>query len=536
MIVLTNGKVYTNGKFEEAIAIDGKKIKNIGESEKLLQEISDDDSVIDLDGKLVVPGFIDSHAHGGLMTASFKGKINLFEGNTVEEYVEIIKKYIEEHPDMSVYKGAGWSSPQFGEIGPSKDILDEICKDKPIVLNGAEGHSLWANSCAIELAGIDNDTPNPMGGVIERNEDGSAQGTFKDEAQAIINAAMEDDSVDLYCETILEYQEEMAKLGYTAVAELMVKRHGNLHKAAQKLANEGKLKMKYLQNFTVYPISLEEDLKSLEGRKPGIENKLINDYYAKIFIDGVIESQTAWLKEEYSNRQGFYGEHLWTDEQLFETCARIDRMGYDIHFHVIGDRAVAQMIDAMEYVEKVNGPRDRRPVAAHIQIVDKSDIHRMKEVGFMFSSNPYWFFKDEIYSVLNEYPMLGTRADFQYPMKSFIDEGIIVGAGSDYPITEIPSPLYCMKTGMQRVDRDAEADDKASLLNPDERVSFDDMFKCVTINNARIMRIEDLTGTLEPGKDADMVVLDRDIFSDNHFYKANVEMTISEGDIIYKRQ
>lgn len=535
MLVLFNGKIYRGGQFDEAVVIDDKKIKYIGTNDGALAMTGETDERIDLEGRLVVPGFIDSHAHGGLMTAAFKDKINLFEGDTVEEYLDIIKSYVSENPEKKVYKGAGWSSPLFGDIGPAKELLDEICSDRPVVLKGMEGHSLWANSCAIALAGVDEHTPNPMGGVIERNADGSIQGTFKDEAQNIINAAIEDDPVELYKETILEYQDDMASLGYTAVAELMVKRGSNIHKAAIELAEEDKLKMKYLQEFTVSPLTLEEDLELLRDRSPGIHNKFISDYYAKIFIDGVVESQTAWLKEPYSNRLDFCGEPLWTDEKLFDTCAEIDRMGYDIHFHVIGDRAVLQMIEAMEYVAKVNGPRDRRPVAAHIQIMDLADIPRMKKAGFVFDANPYWFFKDEIYSKLNEYPMLGERADHQYPMKSIIDAGIIVGSGSDYPITEIPSPLYCMKTGIQRVDNDAEADDEASLLNPDERVSFEEMFKCVTINSAYAMRIENLTGSIEEGKDADLVVLDRNIFDDIRFYEAQVDMTISEGDIIYRR-
>jgi len=535
MLVLFNGKVYCSGRFDEAVVIDDQKIQYTGTNDGAFAAAGEEADRIDLGGRLVVPGFIDSHAHGGLMTASFKGKINLFEGDTVEEYLDIIRRYVAEHPDHKVYKGAGWSSPLFGEVGPAKELLDEICSDRPIVLKGAEGHSLWANSRAIELAGVDEHTPNPMGGVIERNPDGSIHGTFKDEAQSIIDAAVEDDPVALYKETILDYQDAMAALGYTAVAELMVKRGSNIHKAAIELAEEGKLKMKYLQEFTVSPLTVDEDLRLLRDRRPGVRNKYIRDQYAKIFIDGVLESQTAWLKQPYSNRPDFCGEPLWTDEKLFETCAEIDRMGYDIHFHVIGDRAVAQMIDAMEYVAKANGPRDRRPVAAHIQIMDPADILRMKEAGFVFDANPYWFFKDEIYSKLNEYPMLGERADHQYPMKSIMDAGIVVGVGSDYPITEVPSPLYCMKTGVQRVAYEAEADDEASLLNPDERVSFDEMFKCVTINSAYAMRIENITGSIEVGKDADLVVLDRNIFGDSHFYEAQVDMTISEGDIIYRR-
>ena len=187
-------------------------------------------------------------------------------------------------------------------------------------------------------------------------------------------------------------------------------------------------------------------------------------------------------------------------------------MGYDLHFHVIGDRAVAQMIDAVEKVIEANGEKDRRPVAAHVQLMNKNDISRMKKAGISVSANPYWFFKDEVYSVLNEFPMLGSRADEQFPMKSLIDAGICVSAGSDYSVTADPNPLLAMWVGMERSMEEVPQEHPASILNPKEKVSFDEMLRCVTVNGAYTMNIEEYTGTLDVGKFADIAVLDKDIF------------------------
>lgn len=536
-MILYNGIVYTEEKFYSAVVVKDSVIKYIGDDDKALSHRESDEEIIDLQGRLVLPGFIDSHAHGGSFTAQGMDKIELYKGGSVEEYVNIIKQYITDNPEKNGYKGVGWQSPLFGEKGPEKEILDNICREKPIVIRSGEGHAIWANSKAIDMAGITEDTISPKGGVVEKTENGKIRGCFKDEAGKLLEGVLEDDSVELYKKAILEYQNIMVSYGYTGAAEMMMNKDSNLHKAYIELAEEDMLIMKAQTSYQVSPSTVKQDLKTLKRRKPFIKNRLVDGYYAKIFIDGVVECATAWLKDPYTNNPGFYGEPLWTDKQLFETCIELDKMGYDIHFHVIGDRAVSQMIDAMEAVKKANGKRDRRPVAAHVQLMDPEDLKRMKSAGISVSANPYWFFKDEVYSVLNEIPLLGERADEQFPFKSLIDVGIIVSCGSDYSITEDPNPVLAMKTGMERVDVNAPADDLQTAQNIAEKATFDDMLKCVTINGAYTMKIENLTGSIEVGKDADMVVLNHNLFNTetSEYKNIKADMTISEGELVYQR-
>lgn len=538
MLALVNGKFYNEKQnFEAMLIVDGK-IKQTGSTEEIISKIADDDKVVDLKGKLALPGFIDSHAHGGSFTAMAMEKIDLSEYNTIEEYISAITTFINENPDKGCYSGTGWQSPLFGDHGPTKELLDEICSSKPILIRAAEGHTFWANSKAIELAGITGDVKDPKGGIVERNKDGSIRGTFKDEAQGLIEDVIPDDSVELYKKAIMEYQNLMIPYGYTGVTEMMMKKNSNLHKAFIELAENGELLIKTQLTYLATPEDSEAYIEELKDRRPIISNKLIDGYYAKIFIDGVVESATAWLEEEYSNQPGYYGEPIWEDEKLFETCIDLDRMGYDLHFHVIGDRAVAQMIDAVEKVIEANGEKDRRPVAAHVQLMNKNDISRMKKAGISVSANPYWFFKDEVYSVLNEFPMLGSRADEQFPMKSLIDAGICVSAGSDYSVTADPNPLLAMWVGMERSMEEVPQEHPASILNPKEKVSFDEMLRCVTVNGAYTMNIEEYTGTLDVGKFADIAVLDKDIFDSSikRCTDAKVIMTISEGDIVYQAE
>ncbi|MCF0144825.1 MAG: amidohydrolase family protein, partial [Firmicutes bacterium] len=172
MIALFNGKVYSNGDFQEAVITDGKYIKKIGKTKELEQYISEADTRIDLKGKVVIPGFIDPHAHGGSSVSLGMYTIDLSACDSVEAYVETIEMFISEHPDEEVYRGIGWQAPYFGEDGPEKEILDRICREKPVVLKAVEGHALWVNSKAIEMAGITSNTPDPNAGVIARNSDG----------------------------------------------------------------------------------------------------------------------------------------------------------------------------------------------------------------------------------------------------------------------------------------------------------------------------------------------------------------------------
>lgn len=535
-MILYNGKVFTNGSFHEAIVIKDRYIEYVGADEEAMKMAEEHEKVIDLAGRLVLPGFIESHAHGALMGVSSDSSMDISEGKTVEDCCDLIRAFVKAHPDVDFYKGGGWASPLFAGA-PSKELLDEICRDKPIVLKSMEGHAIWVNSKAMELAGVDENTPQPRGGAIFRNPDGTLKGSFADEAQELINTIVPDESVEVYKKSILAFQECMISYGYTGAAEMMITKGCNLDKAFHGLAEEGALKIKFQPAYVVTPQRTEEDLETLKGIKPQVKNKLIEDYYAKIFIDGVVENATAALKEPYSNDPDFRGELLWEDEKLIETCIALDNMGYSIHFHVIGDRAVQQVADAVEAMIKANGQKARRPVVAHVQLADEADLKRFADLGISVSANPYWFFRDEVYTVENEIPLLGERANRQYPMKSMTDLGIVVSTGSDYPITEVPNPLHAVKFGVERVDLMADADDKVSLLNPSERVDLKTMIDSITVNGAYTMNIEKITGSLEVGKLADIAVLEKDIFTEpsSALRDTKVDYTISEGEIVYSR-
>ncbi len=558
MLSLYNGKIRSGGDFYEAIAIEDGSIAALGSNEEIRSFAANagcsaaggecggaepgqpDNREIDLKGNLVLPGFIDSHAHGALSMALLIDRIDLRPCKSVDEYAAAIKAFIAENPEKDIYYGCGWSSALFPEKGPEKEMLDALCPDKPMILKAIEGHAIWVNSKAIEDAGVTPESKVPTGGTMEKNDDSSVRGCFKDEAQKLIEDRLPDMPVELYKEAIRQYQQLMVPYGYTGACEMQMYRNNNMHKAYKEMAEAGELIMKAGMHYVISP---NDDMKfvkeSLANPVRTFENKLADGFYIKIFIDGVIENATGWLKEPYANNPENIGVQLWEDGHLFEVCAYVDSLGYDIHFHVIGDAAVNQMVRAMEYVKQANGDRpDRRPVAAHVQLADKEDIKRMAELGFCVSANPYWFGIEQNYYYGVEVPLLGKeRAERQYPMKSLMDAGMVVSAGSDFSVTAEPYPVGAVKLGMERCLRDIiEGADE--VLWEEECAGLEEMVDAVTKNAAYTSRMDEKTGTIEVGKLADLVVLSRNIFEipSKEFMSVQALMTISEGEIVFSQE
>lgn len=536
MKALLNGKVYSDSSFYEAILIEGRKIKAVGTDDEIMKMLGEEDENIDLEGRLVLPGFIDSHAHGPFSLSKMVDRIDLYPVDTKEGYLDIIRKFVEEHPEMEVYSGMGWLNPAF-DGAPDKESLDSICSDKPVILQSGDGHSVWGNSKAIELAGISADTSDPEGGTIERNPDGSPIGTFREQAQDMLRDLIPEPTVEEYRKSIMIFQDMMAGYGTTAVFDPMVALDSNLLEAYRVMDREGQLKVKFALAYQSDPEAPEVLASRCCETGPFNSGKLIEGTFVKVFIDGVVEGGTAYLKDEYCTRPGYHGEALWSQKKLDEFCAAVDRAGYDIHFHVIGDAAVKQVIDAMEYVKKENGERNRNTVAAHMQIVDPADFERLKELDIRISSNPYWFLKAPGYYDDIELPMLGERAENEYPMKSFFDLGLTVSAGSDFAVTPDPYPMKGIQLAMLRTIEYDEHNEPKNILGEKERITFEQGLAAFTVNGAVTMGIDDMTGEIRAGKCADLAVMDQNVFETDPRELENtaVYMTISDGEVIYQK-
>lgn len=534
-LVLKNGSVYSvdpDRNWAQAIAIADGKIIFVGTNDGLEHYISSDTIVIDLDGKMVLPGFVDAHAHPS-QAMDYVGNINLYLLRSIEEYKQAIADYAESHVGAEVLRGSGWDNRYFSSHGPDKDILDALVPDRPISLVSYDGHSVWVNSVALLRAQITRDTPDPEGGLIERDpETGEPNGTLRETAMQYVENVLPDYTIAERKNALLAYQDMAVRAGVTLCHDAMLEAQAIA--AFKELEAEGSLKMRFRGALLMEPDQgTEEQIELMLRERSGNTSPYFQVKAAKIFVDGVIEGGTAYLLEPYEHRPDFRGEPIWWPEILNQMSAALDREKIQIHVHVIGDAATQITLDALEYAQEKNGKRDSRHLITHLQLVTPGDIPRFRELGVIGVPQPFWFKVDDYYWNL-AVPYLGKdRADIQYPMRSFIETGVVMASASDFPVTIPFDPLIGIQTG---ITRSAIGVSPEEILWPEERVTLEDMITSYTFNGAYANYLENELGSLEVGKRADIIVLEKNLFEipSTEIAQTKVHLTLVDGEVVFR--
>jgi predicted amidohydrolase YtcJ len=541
-LVVLHAKVYTvnlNQPWAEALAIRESKIVAVGSEAEIEKLRGPHTKIIDAQGRLVLPGFTDSHIHFLDGSLSLLG-VNLYEAKTQEEIVQLVKAYAAMHPELPWILGRGWQYTAFGASGlPNKAALDETFPSRPVYLESFDGHTWLANSAAMKAAGVTRDSPNPPGGEFVRDPaTGEPTGAVKeDAADAVIRRAIPPPSHDRTLQALRRGMREANRVGLVgAISPGGVSVQGGDFTALaayEELRTQGELTLRFYIGCRLEPpVASSETIERIEEARRQYHDEWISTGAAKFFLDGVIESHTAAMLSSYSDDPRLNGMLWWDAEKYKQTVLELDRRGIQIYTHAIGDKAVRLALDAYEEAAKKNQKHDARPRIEHIENISKDDIPRFGTLGVIASFQPLHAYPDDD---LNRFwlPHIGPeRAQRGWPWRSIEKSGGVLAFGSDWPIVTL-NPWPGVQNALTR--QTSEGDPPGGWL-PSERVSLEDAIRAYTLGAAFAARREKSTGSLEPGKFADLIVLSQNLFliEPTEIGKTEVLLTMVGGKVVYE--
>lgn len=536
-----NGSIYTNDKnvpSAEAVVVEDGKFVFVGTYEDASAFAGEDAEQVDLQGNFVLPGFFDGHIHMALQTAAFDFRDYIDDTTpTIDQYVEALQTYLDANPDIPYLRGAGWENASFTDGPLAKEILDAVNAKIPIALRSLDYHSLWANSAAIEQAGITPETVVPGEGVIEINAQGEVGGMFREPAafDLVINA-FPPVSIEEYKQAVLRTQDMLLALGHTGVFDAGVNPDSDWYYAYRELANEGKLKLHISMAFLMFPDTFDKNFEWVKNeieKYKDEENPKITASTVKFLADGVTESGTSLLLEPYANDPNYYGLQTWEKDKLLAALKLCDENDMKIHVHTVGDGAVRLVLDCFEQLSEES--RSRRNALCHLQLVGEEDFQRFHDLGVVAVVAPYWAVLTDGYEDC-EIKYLGEeRVGRTYPVRSFLDAGVHTVAHSDYPVTAGFDPLAGIEmavTRMAPVRITDEIDIASTTLNPGQAVTMEEAIDIFTGQGAYSILMEDVTGSITVGKSADFVLVDQNIL-ETPASLATVVATYFEGEKVY---
>ena len=516
-LVFTHAAVYTVNTAQpwaQSVAVSGGVIRYVGTDAGARAWIGPVTRVVDLHGKMLLPGFQDGHVHP-LYAGIDHEQCLLSDFKTAQEYASAVKACADKHPHASWIVGDGWELSAFGPEGiPNKSILDAVVPDRPVALTSADGHSLWTNSMALKIAGVTRDTKDPPKGRIDRDPaTGEPVGSFQeDTAMSLVTSHIPPPSAKMLEDALLYSMHYLNSLGITAWQDASVNPSPDdpdqMLETYRRIDESGKLTVHVEEDLHWNDKEGVEQIPHLEALREKYTEGNIRTKTVKIFIDGIIEPRTAALLQDYSDKPGYRGPLLVQPEALKDAVVHLDAAGFQVHMHVIGDRAVRVALDAIEAARRANGPNDNRHHLAHLEVVEPQDIPRFVKLGVTANFQPLWAFADDYIKKLT-YPRLGPeRSRWIYPINSILRTGATVAFGSDWDVSS-PDPLQGIEVAVTRMGPNGET--KTPFI-PQERIPLKDAIAAYTLHAAYVNHIDDRTGSIQVGKLADLVVLKWNLF------------------------
>lgn len=533
-VVFQGGVVHTMdpGRTRAAaLAVREGLIVAIGDAAAVEPWIGDGTEIVDMAGGMLLPAFQDAHVHplaGGMEL----GDCDLNGSASREEVLDRIRACHEALPAGAWLRGGGFDLPLFPGGNPRAETLDEIVGERPALVTSADGHNAWVSSRALEIAGIDASTPDPPAGRIERDDDGAPTGTLRETAVDLVARHLPRRTPEARREGLRRGLALSARLGITAMQEASAN-EADL-RAYDELERRGELSARMSISLYVNPERGLEQVPDLVRLRERYDREGLRVETVKIFADGVLEGQTAAVLEPYTHREGYRGEANFERRELIALIVALDAVGFQVHVHAIGDRGIRDTLDGFEEARRRNGARDSRHHIAHAQLIHPDDVPRFGRLHAYANFSPLWAQADTYVTELTD-PFIGPeRARWQYPLGDIVATGGRFACGSDWSVSSM-DPLQGIQVGVTRVPLRAPANVEPWL--PEQRVDLDAMLACYTINAAAVNFLDDTTGSLEVGKAADLVLLDRDLseLPPRRIAEARVLRTYLGGELLYER-
>ena len=523
--ILVEGRIWTGDArrpWAEAVAVEGERIIAVGSREDVARLTGAETQVIDAGDGLVVPGLIDSHIHlidGGERLAS----VPLRDADSREEFVRRIAETAGKKRPGEWITGGDWDHSLWGGELPSRDWIDAVTPDNPLWINRLDGHMSLANTAAMRLAKVGDDVADVPGGEIVRDDAGRLTGIFKDNALALIERAVPDATLEQQLDATVAAMDYLAERGVTAVHHMGSWQHLEVFRVAQR---RGLLKTRI---YACTPLEQWQRLAN-EVRDRGRGDEWLKIGGLKGFVDGSLGSHTAAFLQPFSDAPNDRGLLVNTAEDLEDWTAAAERAGLQVVVHAIGDRAIRLQLDVFERVAAANGPRDRRFRIEHAQHIAPEDIPRFAKLGVIASMQPYHAIDDGRWA---DRVIGAQRSETTYAFRSLLDSGARLAFGSDWFVAP-PTPMEGIYAAVTRRTLDGQHPDG---WVPRQKISVAESLRAYTVDAAYAAFSEASLGSLEPGKLADLVVLERNLFETppHELNAVRIKATMVGGKFVYER-
>ncbi|MGI9271527.1 MAG: amidohydrolase [Woeseiaceae bacterium] len=538
--VFVNANVYTvdnANRWAEAVAVRGDVIVAVGSQPDIDKWVGPDTVQYDVGGKLLLPGFIDAHMHpisGGAYATSLS--LNTF--GTVTEWVSAIGEYADAHPDKPLVFGYGFLASTFGPTGPTRQLIDAVVDDRPVLIMDEGIHGAWANSMALEMLNISRDTKDPVPGFsyYKRDANGDATGYLLEDTASMarddLNAITEQIVVD---GTKLTF-EVMNQYGVTSAFDAGALGYEDMvHSVLKQLSASGDMTVRVIGSSRPSgPEDLPTAIETALHWRDTVKGENYHYRMLKLMHDGTVEGRTAAMFEDYQGEPGNSGHTVFTQQELSSTVSAAAAEDLDVHIHGLGERAVHEALNAIEASRNAYPNSETRYAICHIQVILDQDVPRFAELDVFAQSTPLW----AAYDIYGKQFVSDDQFDRFWRFKSLADLGVKLTFGSDFPASGAGalgmSPMFNIEIGHTR----QEPGSPDSLIQPreSERLDIETLIAGYTINAAYQLHMEDEIGSIEVGKKADLIVLSENVFEadDYEIAKIDVELTMQDGNIVFQ--